>query len=1355
VSKVSDIELTPPPDLQVTVNAPNNAFSGQYTSLSWTVTNEGQGRTLQSSWYDEVYLSTDKVLDGSDKPLGRQNHSGILEPGAGYTVSNTTRLFKLPEGISGDYYFLVRTDAGKQVYESALAANNTGHDPTPTKVFLTPPPDLEISVDAPNNALASHNLTLNYRLSNNGATVTPYGRWTNAFYLSVDDQLDSGDLLLGSRNFTGSLDLGGELNQSFTLELPNGISGQYYLFAKADSNDEVFELDNDNNLGFDPITIDSKPADLIVSEVTAPEQIEAGTGTQISWTVVNQGTGDTVKTNWEDRLWLSVDSVIGNSDDRILKTFTHNGLLNAGASYRNSELITVPFDLQGNYQLYLQTDGNHTVYEADKEVNNTSVFSPIAITRKTPDLQVTAVTAPLTGVSGESLVVDWSVANLGTGKTNSNYWYDEVFLSLDRDLDDGSDISLGKVYHSGSLDPNGKYDASQTFKLPQNLDKNYHVIVRTDTNHYYGGQSEDRVIETPLENNNVTATSSKTSISLNSVPDLVIEQLDAPAEAISGQSFNLNWTVRNQGAEVNSSWHDVFYLSRDQVFDRNDDLYLGSSFHYGKLAAGAESSKTASLNIPRGLSGPFYVFAVTDSGDDIYERNGEDNNIAFDGNSLRVILPPPADLGNGNINLVSDTATSGDFIALNYTVQSLGTNPPVGIWTDSIYLSADDQWDINDLLLTKVKTSASSIVNGGYTRNVNAKLPGVVPGDYHLIVRSDILNEISESNENNNVTVSAETIKSDIPSLEIGTAINGTLNQGQEVYYRVDVASGETLQFVLDSLSDNAVNELYVSYGKMPTRADFDFGFEDIAADQDIVIPVSEAGTYYILARGQYVPGLTQDYSLAVNTIDFGITELETKVGDKGGEITFAIEGAKFNSNLTAALENEAGEIIEATNIWYEDSTKVFATFDLSKAAIGDYNLKVSQPSIESDFIENEAGEMVSVLKETTLSSVVEDGFKVVSAKEEDLLVTVTSTPRVSPGQYFDIVLNYANNGTHDIEAPLLHLEANQDIGFANIQDGDEFIGNNSMTLLGISNEGAAGVLRPGEVGTIRLRGRAVSEGSINITASQVVDDGTALDYERFINEIGGDIEDPAWFNAAKALEEQFGTSWSSFGSGLAALATENSASGKYSHSVSELWTDVALEAWSDGVSNGDNLGEKSVSSLAKKSSNLLSIDSLSKTIEEPLVDTENPPEVQSRLELEERVVNDAANIIKQEFNAPEAAKALGAYFAGQPGLENPPSLEYQSFISSSLGENLLDKKLSNRFFDVSAYEINQWKNHNSIISYFDSVLKHADHKTSKYKYNFPYQTTFYEPKSSISEAIRKSSSYQNKIKDSASIEKN
>ena len=71
-----------------------------------------------------------------------------------------------------------------------------------------------------------------------------------------------------------------------------------------------------------------------------------------------------------------MDSVVGNSDDRLLETFTHNVLLNAGESYTSDELVTIPFSLQGNYQLYIKTDANNSVYEADLTKGITLRFSP-------------------------------------------------------------------------------------------------------------------------------------------------------------------------------------------------------------------------------------------------------------------------------------------------------------------------------------------------------------------------------------------------------------------------------------------------------------------------------------------------------------------------------------------------------------------------------------------------------------------------------------------------------------------------------------------------------------------------------------------------------------------------------------------------------------------------------------------------------------------------------------------------------------------------------------------------------------------------------------------------------------------
>lgn len=750
VSRATDVELTPPPDLQVTaVNAPSQSFSGQPISLSWTVTNAGTGRTLETNWYDDIYMSADEIWDGNDYYLGRESHSGVLYSGESYSV---TRNFTLPIGVSGDFYFLVRTDRGNQVYEHVFESNNTGRDATPTTIYLTPPPDLEVElVDVPTKAIASHEFTVNYHVTNTGSTVTPNVSWLDSFYLSTDDQLNtSTDLLLGSHTRYGALNTEASYTQSASFTLPNGINGNYYVFVVSDSRNEVFELDNDNNLSFDAqaLTISSRPADLVVSDASIPETAEAGKAILVEWTVSNTGIGDTAIARWTDRVFASSNEVIGDADDILLASVSRDGLLDVGGTYSRSELVPIPFNLSGDYNLFVVTDADNQVYEAERENNNRSLLLPVTVTRQTPDLQVSQVSVPESASSGQSLTVNWTVKNWGAGKTNVDYWYDEVFVSTDTDLGDSNDISLGRVYHSGILKPSTSYSASGTFNLPIDVKGQYYVIVCTDSP---DTQGKDRVLETPLENNNDGVTASTTAISLSSVPDLVVASVDAPIEGISGQSFDLTWTVRNNGANTgNSSWRDVFYLSRDQIFDRSTDTYLGFVEHTGSLAASQSYTETTSLSIPRGLSGRFYVFALTDSSDSIYERDGESNNVAYDGYSMQVVLPPPADLMVGSISMPTN-GVPGQNATIEYTVTNQGTESALGSWYDSLYLSADEQWDVNDPLLAQVQVSGAVNSGDSYHRTVPTLLPGVTSGDYHVIVRSDIRNVIPESNEGNNI----------------------------------------------------------------------------------------------------------------------------------------------------------------------------------------------------------------------------------------------------------------------------------------------------------------------------------------------------------------------------------------------------------------------------------------------------------------------------------------------------------------------------------------------------------------------------------------------------------------------------
>src|SRR5262249_47868557 len=112
------VDLAPPPSLQVEkVQAPAQAFSGQAMTLSWTVRNTGTGRTSESAWTDAVYVSPTQTLGADAQLLGTLTHSGALSPGAAYTATQTVTL---PIGVSGSFYFLVRTDVNGEVIEQLI-----------------------------------------------------------------------------------------------------------------------------------------------------------------------------------------------------------------------------------------------------------------------------------------------------------------------------------------------------------------------------------------------------------------------------------------------------------------------------------------------------------------------------------------------------------------------------------------------------------------------------------------------------------------------------------------------------------------------------------------------------------------------------------------------------------------------------------------------------------------------------------------------------------------------------------------------------------------------------------------------------------------------------------------------------------------------------------------------------------------------------------------------------------------------------------------------------------------------------------------------------------------------------------
>jgi len=1124
-SSLTEIQLTPPPDLQVTeVVAPSDAFSGQSISLSWTVTNEGDGRTLQTAWYDRVYMSSDTIIDRGDTYLGEVWHSGALDQGESYSV---IRNFNLPIGVMGDFYFIVRTDFYNHVYEHASESNNDGYDATPTTILLTPPPDLEVTeINIPGEALAGHSINIIYRVENFGATETPNTSWLDTIWLSGDTQLDSSDIKLsdlwhyGKLGETGSMTFPSYYDRSAALSLPNGISGEYYIIIHTDSRNDVFE-GFPNSLGEGPnannilasskINVLLRPADLIVESFTVPSEGEAGKQIEASWVVRNIGSGDTITNSWGCRIIASRDDIPGDEDDFPLKDFYHTGLLNSGQGYTATGLIDLPFSMaSGDYILFVITDFGNSVYESDD--TNNWLSSPLTIIRQTPDLQVVSGSSSDTGMVGGTIYISFRVENLGENRTNSNFWYDDVHLSRDEVLGSG-DVYLGNIRHTNILESDEGYNVSASFTLPFDIQTgNWYIIIRTD--------SDNRVIEDLGEGNNIlsigpitiTPYDPKSGIPIPTDflrPDLQVISVEAPEEAISGQTLTLSWSVGNFASDPTGqrSWYDLVYLSRDPYFD-NSDIYLGYRWQSRNLGSGESYTEEATFNIPFGQSGPFYVFVVTDGSKGVTESN-ENNNFGYDSEFLNVILAPPADLVLDTITIPVN-GIPGQVASITYSVNNQGVNPALGSWKDTLYLSSDDVWDINDSLFGSKYHNGPLIGGGSYSETITAPLPGLTPGDYYVILRTDILNNVPESNEINNIGASLDQITMDVESLELGIPATGNLGSGQAVYYRLDVEEGETVRIKLDSSVDDIANELYVSYGSMPNIGVFDYASrEGFNPDPEILIPTTSGGTYYIMAYGQWVTN-NPSYTILAEAIPFSITNVKANRLGNSGDSTVHIEGAKFSSGTQFFLVAPDDTEIQSRHVYLENSSSAYVTFGLFGASIGLYDLKAIQSN-----------------GSTTILS---DAIEIIEGEGPAVYMSIYGPEQVMVNRLSIFSLNYVNDGDADTMAPLLVMESQSatPLGFSASD-----LRTTPFHIMGASMDGPMDILRPDSMYSIPVvfnsgsvaKRLDIRVGRIMPDDSRLIEDWSSI--EAIIRP--STMSETEWNNFWGRIQPQIGSTWGDY----------------------------------------------------------------------------------------------------------------------------------------------------------------------------------------------------------------------------------
>lgn len=739
------IAQSPLPDLQVTdFQHPTNIFSNREIEVSWTVKNLGQADT-RSAWGDKVALV--RVEDAETMGLAdTQNgfhgnamnipmlpvvcqtdvpHTGTLNADSSYTVN--ARLF-IPIEVFGDFYLYVHTDYGNRVYESLNFHNNTYASPYPMHITLQPTPDLVTrNISVPDSVVMLDTFDVEFTIRNDGLGnmddhMVPF---RNTLYISRSDTFDANARRLGIVECTSAIDIGGETRLTMRCAIPDNSSGTYYIYAQADSFNEVLEYGSEDNNVTRSHAIVIRYPDLEVRNivVTTPDSVSAGALISIDYDVANVGTGKTHRNTWRDGIYMARSSVFSFAAAERVKVVRHTDGLGRDSVYHVSANVSVPGHISGNWYVHIYTDFDSSLYERGHEANN-HLMSQQLITVLQPDLVVSAAELPSEADGNTAFTTAYTITNRGRGsisnQTVSNifsYYGDAVF----RDTVSGL-----------TMNPGESIVRYAQFELPCTPYDSAAIEIRLD--------ADDAVAES-VENNNTY-----TSPLRIRHPDLTIGSVQVPDTAASGSDILVRYSVVNHGDASTHSTNlaDSLFLSRSSEVPDTFG-YRWQHTYQAEIGAGDTLWAGLHLGIPEDAEGTYYLHVLTNTHTDDQVCEGPDRRgNAIHSQAVTIMPSPCADLSAstasmGNHHHTNDTAT------LTYILYNHGQSNVDDVVINRIYLSPSPNEYFEDGLIGIDTVSVTLAPQDSTPSSCLVKVPRNLPdGPYHIYVVVDADNRVFE-----------------------------------------------------------------------------------------------------------------------------------------------------------------------------------------------------------------------------------------------------------------------------------------------------------------------------------------------------------------------------------------------------------------------------------------------------------------------------------------------------------------------------------------------------------------------------------------------------------------------------------
>ncbi len=1022
VSDKVDVKLTPCADFEPkNLKVPETISSQASFNISYEVKNIGPNIPFANAWVDRIYMSRKPEFDETaqlvatvaqggtfSKDIAGDTGGPVLVPAKEYTYTgdnySVNRSLKVSDITSDKYYIFVRVDADNRVFEYDGEDNNIlRSDPISC---LKPDLEVELVSISSDTIVTNTPVAFTWKLKNVGTGAIKGLNVTDAFYASVN-QDGANAALLGTVDNELFLEPGAERTFKVNLMIPNSpsLDGVRYLFMQTNYNRNIGETSTSNNSSairkvcFE-YTEEPKPpvvkgTNIAVTNVSAPSSFRPGETVTVTYNIRNNGDRK-VEADVLQEVFISSEPSFDASKATQCRIVSQTGSTkNLGAEAATSYTLKVemPANMYGGRKyLFIFSDRSNTLGE--KNVSDNLARREIRLSGNLPRIEIQNVQMADTVMSSENVMINWTTANIG--EWGAGAFRIGVYRSAN-DTWDSSDQLLSYVSVS-SLAKGMSRNHSATFSIPDKDAGKWNILVKADYE------------------NRLTEMSSSKSVGLRPVtvnqsplPDLTVKDIAIDGAAWSGQSLKITATFANEGrhATRQSKWSEDYYLSQSTTLNTSKAIKLASRTHNGALSVGGSYSSTLNVTLPPDIEGNYMLFVVVDGGNAICESDENNNSKSLatfvNGRNSRA-----ADLVITKMSSDSHITAGADF-TVSYTITNRGEYAAAGLCRDVIYLSKDNVWDSEDIMVGTVSGDVSIESGNSVVRSATGRITNAVEGDYYLIIKTNSTRSIAETDDSNNFGIQSS--KSHLKFADI--SLGGSANLKTSGLYKLNIPNGyenKTVGFYLDH-DVEVSGGLYVAYEKVPSTAIYDASSTLVRSEQQEVLMADvKAGNYYILAQdnasvigadnlafsldGAKNPGKTS-LRLSAKEVHFGATSLSINQGGTGGWLSSEIKGALLDSIMDFRLVSE-GHTIPVEYLNFKSTTSSKVTFNLNNAETGVYDV-------------------VSELPDGT-NATLPAGFTVVPGTSVGLEVKLEVPGTVRLNAYTPVSLTYFNNGTTDAE---------------------------------------------------------------------------------------------------------------------------------------------------------------------------------------------------------------------------------------------------------------------------------------------------------------------------------------------------